>query len=61
MAYITLALQSTFFLREMNLVPAENSSIIARFSCHSMSAHSVSKQDMALSSATFHYCRSKDT
>jgi len=30
--YITLALQSTFFLREMNLVPAESTSITVMFS-----------------------------
>ena len=61
MEYITLGLQSTFFLREMNLVPAESTSIIVRFSYHSMSVHSVSQHNKALSSATFHYCKSKDT
>ena len=45
----------------MNLVPAENTSIVVRFSCHSTSVHSVSQHDMALSSARFHCCRSKDT
>ena len=59
MEYITHALQCTFFLQEMNIVLAENSSIIVRFRCHSMNVHSVSQHKMTLSSARFHYCSSE--